>query len=173
MIACFDVQYLKDNASIAAVVFHAWEDAKPFKIFTKLKKGIAAYEPGKFYLRELPCLLEILDEIDLPLTNLVIDGYVFLSDDHKSGLGHYLYNALDKKIPIIGVAKNGFKDLTICQEIFRGDSQKPLFITSIGIDTEKAADCIRNMHGNYRIPTLLKLVDATCRKGVSRISPFK
>jgi len=167
MIACFDVQYVNDNASIAAVAFQTWKDAKPFKVFTKLKKGIAAYEPGKFYLRELPCIVEIFDEIDFPLSFIVIDGYVFLSDDKKPGLGHYLFEALDKKIPIIGVAKNSFKDLTINQEIYRGDSQKPLFITSVGIETETAAQYIRSMDGNYRIPTLLKLVDSICREKVN------
>lgn len=44
-------------------------------------------------------------------------------------------------------------------EIFRGTSSKPLFITSAGIDLRDAAEHIEKMHGMYRMPTLLKLLD--------------
>jgi len=49
------------------------------------------------------------------------------------------------------------------QKIFRGKSTNPLYITSEGIELEIAADLILNMHGIYRIPTLLKKVDQLCR----------
>ncbi len=38
-----------------------------------------------------------------------------------------------------------------------------LYITSIGIAQVKAKEHIQQMHGKYRFPTLLKLVDSSCR----------
>jgi len=49
------------------------------------------------------------------------------------------------------------------RKIYRGQSTNPLYITSEGIELEKSADLILNMHGDYRIPTLLKKVDQLCR----------
>ena len=46
-------------------------------------------EPGQFYKRELPCILELLKQVN-PLPNyIVIDGYVYLGGDEKPGLGKH------------------------------------------------------------------------------------
>jgi len=94
---------------------------------------------------------------------VVIDGYVWLGEPNHYGLGLYLYDALYKKVPIIGVAKNRFKDTPKECELFRGSSKKPLFITSVGVDLESAKKFIESMYGDYRIPKLLKKVDNLSR----------
>jgi len=38
-------------------------------------------------------------------------------------------------------------------EIFRGGSIHPLYVTSAGMDPQKASERIRTMHGAHRIPT--------------------
>ena len=42
--------------------------------------------------------------------------------------------------------------------------RKALFVTAVGVDANEAADLVREMHGDHRIPTLLKRVDALCRE---------
>jgi deoxyribonuclease V len=49
-------------------------------------------------------------------------------------------------------------------EVFRGQSINPLYVSSIGIDIDQAAQNIQNMFGNYRIPTLLKHLDTLTKK---------
>ena len=57
-----------------------------------------------------------------------------------------------------------FKDIDETRiEVLRGESKKPLYITAKGIDLHKAAEFIQKMHGDFRIPTLLKLVDSLGR----------
>ena len=75
----------------------------------------------------------------------------------------HLYNSLAGKMPIIGVAKTYFHENSAV-EVFRGTSKKPLYITSVGMETSEAAMYIRNMHGDFRMPKLLKLLDIETRK---------
>lgn len=116
-----------------------------------------------FYKRELPCIISILEtmSVDASKDILVIDGYVVLSDDGKLGLGGYLYKELGESIPVIGVAKNDFFSLHSSNkiEVLRGNSKKPLYITTLGIDILSASLYIKEMAGTFRIPTILRLVD--------------
>ena len=168
MIACFDVQYSENLASVAAVVFKDWADENPLATYSTFVEGIDDYQSGAFYKRELPCLRKVIDLIKEPISTMVVDGHVYLSDQKKPGLGAYLYKELSEGIPVIGVGKNSFKDLTICKEVFRGESQKPLYVSSVGISVEEAAKSIESMHGDFRFPTLLKLVDSLAREGVKK-----
>lgn len=161
-----DVGYKADTANIAVVSFENWEDEQPLETKKVLLNNIAEYEPGQFYKRELPCLLEILNHFDLEKTEMVIvDGFVWLNSEKKKGLGVYLHEALDKKIPIIGVAKRAFHgENKFCKTIERGESKNPLYVTAEGIEVDKAAEWIQKMHGEFRIPTMLKLVDQLSRE---------
>jgi deoxyribonuclease V len=49
------------------------------------------------------------------------------------------------------------------KEVLRGQSRQPLFVTSVGLEDD-AAQCVRKMHGEFRMPTLLKRVDQLCRQ---------
>ena len=120
--------------------------------------------PGEFYKRELPCLLQVYAQIKEIINIIIIDGYVMLGKERK-GLGGYLYEALDKKIPIIGVAKTFFKNCVHYTEVYRGKSTRPLYVSSIGLDLDFSAALICNLEGPYRIPTVLKAVDRLTRLG--------
>jgi len=163
MILAIDVHYHADSASAAGISFESWTDGMPTNAFTASIRDIADYEPGQFYKRELPCMLALLNVVDIPIDLLVIDGYVYLSDNQQPGLGHYLYSALEEQIPVIGVAKNAFRQMTTCGMAYRGKSSKPLYVTSVGIELAVATDLIQQMHGPYRIPTLLKMADTLAR----------
>lgn len=101
-----------------------------------------------------------LDKIDLStISTIVIDGYVHLADG-KIGLGGYLYHALDKTIPIIGVAKKEFSgNKPYLIEIIRGQSKYPLYISVIGIPVENAVANINSIVGKYHMPDLLSFLD--------------
>lgn len=162
MLSSLDVFYLSDSALAAAVLFHFWTDAQPASEFTARIPTVASYVPGEFYLRELPCLLKVLEQVRESLDTVVIDGYVWLSTEGKPGLGAHLYEALERKTTVIGVAKTVFRGAPAVK-VFRGKAKRPLYISAAGITAETAAEYIRSMHGAYRIPTLLKRADELCR----------
>ena len=162
MIAAFDVYYLENGyASGAAVLFSDYRDAEPLAEYTQLLPGTADYSPGEFYKRELPCILTLLGQINEVPDEMVVDGYVMLGK--KPGLGQHLFNFFDGKIPVVGVAKSKFEGAGGI-EVFRGGSIHPLYVTSAGVNLQKASERIRTMHGAHRIPTLLKRVDVLARE---------
>ena len=126
---------------------------------------IEPYEPGSFYKRELPCILALLQQISEDVDIIITDGYVTLGEEEKPGLGANLLKHLKGKIPIIDVAKNRFTNTPDQCALLRGASKKPLFITCLGVELVDAKQCIQTMHGQHRIPTLLKLADSECRQG--------
>jgi deoxyribonuclease V len=66
---------------------------------------------------------------------------------------------------VICIAKTAFVGIAAESELLRGNSARPLYITSAGIELAWAKERIRSMHGPYRIPTLLNDVDRLCRAG--------
>jgi deoxyribonuclease V len=164
MIACVDVDYRGDEAAAACVLSAGWADEAPAGEIVERVVGVAPYVPGQFYKRELPCLLAVLWRVAGPIDAVVIDGYVWLHDESRPGLGAHLYEAMGKKIPVIGVAKTQFLSAQLALAVVRGAlSTKPLFVTAAGMGVAEAADRVRGMHGSHRVPTLLRRVDALCR----------
>jgi len=166
LILAFDTYYAEQSAKTVAVQFEDWTNEDASHVYEETLTDIEDYESGQFYKRELPCILSLLKQIDLSTCDaIIIDGFVVLDDEGAKGLGGYLYEALDQNVPIIGVAKNDFIKLdSLKRAVYRGESNKPLFVTAQGVDLEKAAQCLQHMHGDYRIPTLLKLVDRLGRE---------
>lgn len=163
MIYALDVQYNGDSDGLVACIgFENWDDEKASYAKTDFIEKIEPYEAGSFYKRELPCLLEALKDLD-DIECVVVDGFVWLGEVEHGGLGMHLYNALGQSVPIVGVAKTPFAGTPKACEILRGESLKPLFVTSVDMELEEAKECIVQMHGKYRMPTLLKEVDAMCR----------
>ncbi|GAA3778689.1 endonuclease V [Flavobacterium ginsengiterrae] len=161
MILAFDTYYFDNKAKTVCLEFNEWNESKNFKVHTEIIDNVAEYIPGEFYKRELPCIISLLNKIDLKnIEAIIVDGFVYLDDDKKYGLGGHLYEKLNKEIPIIGVAKTNFASIEKDKKaLFRGDSIKPLYITSIGIDLEEAFQKVENMAGEFRMPTLLKELD--------------
>lgn len=92
---------------------------------------------------------------------VIVDSYVHLGG--HPGLGWHLWDVLERKVPIIGVAKTHFH-LAPAEEVLRGSSKHPLYVSAAGLDVKVAAACVLGMHGENRIPTMLKLVDAHSRE---------
>ena len=163
MLVSLDVDYRPDATVAACVLFQDWGDAAEAAHFVDRGPPADAYVPGEFYRRELPALLRVLALVPQPPTTVIIDGYVWLGEDDRPGLGAHLYEALGRRVPVIGVAKTAFHSTGSAVPVLRGQSLRPLFVTAIGMETQVAADQVRRMHGNSRIPTMLSRVDRLCR----------
>lgn len=162
-IAILDVDYRVDHAFAACVLADAWEASTARRELVVRVDGVAPYEPGAFYKRELPCLVAVLAEAREALTCVVVDGYVRLDRAGRVGLGGRLHEALGGATPVVGVAKKPFGDATFAARVLRGASATPIWVTAVGMSDAEAAAHVQTMHGPYRIPTLLTRVDRLCR----------
>jgi deoxyribonuclease V len=163
MFACTDVGYDENTAQVACVTFDRWDASIASQELVEQVPDVQPYVPGQFYQRELPGLLSILEKLPTRPEVVVIDGYVWLDENGRKGLGAHLFASLSEAIPIIGVAKTHFATATNAIQVLRGSSVRPLYVTAAGMDQAAAADCIRRMHGENRIPTLLKRADQLSR----------
>ena len=161
-IACFDAYYRKDCTKTCCILFETGPIEKSIFEYCRITGITDRYIPGEFYKRELPGILEIYWEIKKDINLIIIDGYVLLKDN-KMGLGGYLHRALEGETPVIGVAKSYFVNSRNYIKVYRGESNRPLYVSSIGIETDLAAKLIRNLDGKYRIPDMLKRVDRLTR----------
>lgn len=182
-LVCLDVDYRAASSVAAAVAFPAWDSAtSALEAVHVTAAPPADYQPGQFYLRELPHLLAVLDRLaertgpGAPPRLLLVDGFVWLADQAAAasehgvrpgpGLGAHLHQALASRgqaVPIIGVAKRPYRLANRAVPVLRGASAAPLWITATGISVEEAAAAVAAMHGEHRIPTMLKRVDRLAR----------
>src|SRR5438876_43665 len=151
MIALTDVHYGTKHATAALVLAADWGDDSATLERTATIPIADTYQPGAFYRRELPALLAVLAEVDASLTAVIVDGYVWLGPD-RPGLGAHLWEALGRKVPVVGIAKNAFAGAQAI-EVLRGSSKRPLHVTAAGLEPSIAAELVRSMHGAQRIPT--------------------
>lgn len=160
---CLDVDYADDAAVAACVGFCDWEDAAAtFELCRSFPGAPAVYEPGEFFRRELPYLRATLESLEAPPALVVVDGFVWL-DGGRPGLGAHLHEALGGTVAVVGVAKRPFHQAAGAVPILRGASHVPLFVSAVGLDLQEAAAAVQRMHGEHRIPTLLKRVDQLSR----------
>lgn len=166
MLAILDVDYREDGARAACVLASDWKDVTPSRECVANIVDVQPYEPGSFYRRELPCLLKVLTSLEQMPEIVVVDGFVWLSAENAPGLGAHLHAAIEGAAAVIGVAKTAFRPMRGCAnvaEVRRGSSNRPLFVTSLGLDLAQAALNIAAMHGDSRIPELIRRTDRLAR----------
>lgn len=154
----------EDKAYTVGIGFNDWADSSPlFIIDSWYTEKLEPYIPGEFYKRELPCILGLLGKIKIEeFDTLLIDGLVRTTKG--DGLGAKL-GSLFPALEIIGVAKTKFQGAEYC-EVIRGKhgTTKPLYVQALHMPNYCAGTLIKNMHGEYRIPTLLKILDKETKK---------
>jgi deoxyribonuclease V len=161
VIVAVDVDYREAEVVTACVGFAAWTDAVARDERVVVKQGsAAAYEPGQFYRRELPYLVEAVRGIE-GVEGVIVDGHVWLEAD-KPGLGAHLYEALGRAAWVVGVAKGVYRG-GVALPVLRGNSRVALWVTAAGMETAEAAERVKGMSGPYRLPALLKRVDQLAR----------
>lgn len=165
MILAIDVHYKESYAKAVGVLFN-WEDESPKEIISIDIDTVEGYVPGEFYKRELPCIIKIIEQIDLEdIECIIVDGHTYINNNKEVGLGGHLYYFLNEKTPIIGVAKKAFINTEqVSFPLLRGESKNPLYVSSVGIDVKLCLKKIREMKGAYRIPTILKQLDQLTKK---------
>lgn len=176
MIVAFDTYYYNGFSYTVGGVFKSWGDEKASYFVTSKRTCIdSEYISGELYKRELPCIMQCLKMMNIDeIETIIVDGFVWLSENGKTltkGLGAMLQEAIFKlygrKKTIVGVAKNRYHvEIPECVVLERGlESKKPLFITcSETCFSEFYASQIKVMHGDYRIPSILKSVDMKTRE---------
>ena len=166
MLLALDVHYKDDGSAKSVGILFNWKDIQPKEILVAYLEETDEYIPGEFYKRELPCLLKIIEKINLnELEAIIVDGYVYIDNEKRFGLGGYLWQTLNEQIPIIGLAKNFYHGNTkTTKSIYRGKSKKPLYISSVGLELDTASDFITQMPGEFRIPDLLKKLDTITKE---------
>ena len=88
MILATDTHYGKHAIRTAGVLFQGWDDEEAASIHIDERVASAApYQPGMFYLRELPHILLLLEKLPAPPTTIIVDGYVYLDEVGRKGLG--------------------------------------------------------------------------------------
>ena len=164
MIAAFDVHYVEDKyAMAAAVLFQTYSDAEAAREYLSRIYGVLPYVSGQFYRRELPCILQLLEQFNETPDEIVIDGYVMLGD--RPGLGWHLFESLAGRFPL-SVWQNRNTKAHRESRSYGEAAHRPLYVTSAGVDPSVASDRIRAMHGAHRVPTLLRRVDVLARQEV-------
>lgn len=163
MFLCVDAYYTGCNAWAAGIIFPVINSATATREYVARIKQVEVYIPGQFYKKELPVILELLEQVEEKIQTIIIDGHAWLSTEKDPGLGAKLYIALKEEIPVIGVAKSPYRDTPAAVKVFRGASSRPLYVTAAGMDDKEAARLIRMMHGSYRIPTMLRYADRLSR----------
>jgi deoxyribonuclease V len=159
--AAVDVHYLRTGGARAAAVLAA--DAVFAHVLaehTATVPRVAPYQPGEFYLRELPPLRAVLHELS-GLGLLIVDGYADLDPAGRPGLGAHAHAEFG--IPVIGVAKSRFRTATHAVPVVRGSSVRPLFVTAAGMPSAAAAHLVRRMAGRHRLPDSLRRADTLAR----------
>ncbi len=165
MILVVDVHYGDTEAIVAGVTADDFSAVEPTHTHHLRVPVLSEYEPGQFYKRELPCIIKLLQHFNLDPDIILIDGFVDLGSDRTPGLGRHLFEALNGKTIVIGVAKSPFSGTSKSAETYRGASAKPLYVTAAGIEQDQARKIVESMAGTHRVPTLLKLADRESRTG--------
>jgi deoxyribonuclease V len=159
--AAVDVHYMDESTARAAMV--AARDSR-FSLIASADTAItsvdAPYQPGAFFLRELPPLEAVIPAFD-ELSLIVVDGYVDLDAAGRPGLGAHVHARFG--VPVIGVAKTPFRTATHAAQVRRGRSFQPLYVTAAGMTIAEAADLVGDMAGQFRVPDALKLADRLAR----------
>lgn len=168
MIICIDVFYCDNRAIAGAAAFEDWSASEPLAEAIHVEYQCVDYVPGEFFRRELPAIRQVLQRFSATPDVVIVDGYVWLEDESSPGLGAYLYTHLNQQSRVIGVAKKPYRNSSTAVPVTRGTSRRPLFVTAAGIDSATAADYIRKMHGEFRIPTMLRFVDQMGRDFAKR-----
>ena len=116
-IACIDVGYTESEtnpttAIAACAVISDWSDVTSLSELVVNVDAVEDYQPGQFYLRELPCIKAVLRYFRVlqRTSSLTVTSGVGRPGPSWPS-AQYLYDALNQVIPVIGVAKNPFKQL--------------------------------------------------------------
>lgn len=164
MVVIIDADYNEETREghVAGIVAKNILSEQEEYVITAFVTEIEDYIPGQFYRRELQSVDSIISQIEKgDIEMIVVDGYAD-SGTEEHALGTYVYEKYN--IPVIGIGKNKYDRCVLENlEVYRGESKKPLYVTSKGMDNEQAKTLVKKMAGKFRIPYLVKYADNRAR----------
>lgn len=180
-----DTYYYKNQAKTVGILFENWGDLEPSLTVSSWlgEDSYGPYIPGEFYKRELPCIINLFQTNNINLKEIdtiILDGLARLPGSSTEGLGIHLQNRIVELWPdldfydipaIMGVAKTKFGDVENDEgtcTVLRGTAKTPLYVNTTWhlMSSTEAAEHLKEMHGDYRIPTLLKILDRATKSDV-------
>jgi deoxyribonuclease V len=183
-VAGLDVAYDGDDLAAAIVVLDSQSLAEVDHSIV-LGRTSFPYVPGLFAFREVPVLLEALEQLAVTPDLLVCDGQG-LAHPRRFGLACHL--GLLTGLPAIGVAKNVFvgtfsppddergarSDLVLDGDVVGAvvrtqTAVKPVFV-SVGHRVELATAVAQTLRlsPRYRLPETTRAADRACRRAIAR-----
>lgn len=111
-LAIVDVHYDHAGARAACVVASNWTVSTPLEEHVVHIPSVLPYVPGRFFERELPCIVEVLSLVRSDFEAIVVDGYVHLDSSGTAGLGSHLYAHYGGQYAVVGVAKTAYRAAT-------------------------------------------------------------
>ena len=164
MIVVIDADYneTEHSAHAAGVLAESILAEEAAGVVGAFVEGVGEYVPGQFFRREFKCVEAVMRKLEgQDIELIVVDGYADSGTGEKA-LGTFVFE--EYGVPVIGIAKNKYKKCLVPNtEVNRKGCKKPLFVTSKGIDHGTAKEWIAKMHGEYRLPLLVKLADKAAR----------
>ncbi len=139
------------------MAFDDWDAAEAARNFTSRVAPVdppVRSPPGAV---ELAGVLHLLREHALQPELIVIDGPVHLDAAEKPAWGRQLFDVLGGRTAVIGISTPTTSGLSAQFEVWRDAEARPLIVTCVGIDLGAAKVRLRTMHGQRRVPTLMKL----------------
>ena len=174
MIIAFDTYYYDGYSYTVGGIFESWaSNNASYYVTSKRKCTDAEYDSGELY--KLSCIMQCISMIKLDnIDAIIINGFAWLSDDGKElvkGLGAKLFNSIKviygNEIDVIGISKSKYHvQIPNCLEVTHGiECKVPLYITCSNIEnTNHYSVLVSRMHGDFRIPTILRLIDTKARE---------
>jgi len=179
IVAGCDVSY-RDTALVSCVVWNVFQGCVVENV-TRRKEIPAEYIPGRFTLRELPLIAEVLREISTRIDCLIVNGQG-IAHPKRAGLASFAGILLD--LPTIGVTKNilvgryepplakrgEYSDIIhngrkVGEVLCTKDGTTPIFISpGHRIGFESSRKLILGLAMNSEYPEPLRLADINTRK---------
>lgn len=171
LFAALDCHYEGERVRTACLLVADVQAPTINRFLIRETQQVVDYLSGQFFRRELGPLLDCLEafvETSGHPEVIFVDAHVDLGAKGP-GLGRHLFEALEERSAVIGVAKNPYNidGRPVNVPVLRGQSRRPLFVSAAGIPIENAVDIISKMPGPHRIPTLLRMADQFARNSDS------
>ncbi|MCW1968987.1 MAG: endonuclease V [Anaerolineae bacterium] len=157
-----DVQYEQKIGYAAGICFQRLQSQSVDFVVTAILQPVAEYKPGEFYQRELPCLIELIKKLETLPKIIFIDGYVWLQNDQLA-LGGRLYEYLDRKVIVIGIAKSFLRIAGENISMYYKSSHRPIYISAAGLSLDDAMQCVKEMPYQGHLPLMMKYADIAAR----------
>ncbi|MFC4009446.1 endonuclease V [Nonomuraea purpurea] len=180
LVAGLDVHYHGDDRLTAAVVVLDAVSLEPVARAVVHGRVAFPYVPGLFAFRELPALVEALEELSVTPDLLVCDGYGLA---HPRGFGLACHLGVLTGLPALGVGKTPFvgshetpapergawtpivhDGVTVGRALRTQDGVKPVYVSQghrISLDT--ATEQVLRLATRYRLPEPIRQADHLAR----------